>query len=1015
MNADKVVAPCPDENIIVDFLEARLSSEQSDELELHIDSCENCRMLLATMVESDEESSFPFTKEALSVYSEELALYDITPRFLPKGTLLGRYVLMEPVGLGGMSIVYAAFDPELERKIAVKLMHPASHPQREQGRQARLLREAKVIAKLTHPHIVTVHDLGMYEGQLFIAMEYIKGQTLRQWLHEAPRSLEETLYRFLQAGEGLSHAHQMGLLHRDFKPDNVMLATEGSLRVMDFGLSRRLANPTTSPENKEDQKQIPHSLVDDEPSEQESEEQAESPALTQAGAILGTPAYMPPEQLYGQPLDARADIFAYCVALYEALYGERPFSGKTLLERIQCIKQSRLFRLSGDNSVPLWLQKVLKKGLSFALEQRYPSMESLLSELRDGLATDSLPKKPSEKSGAFLWIGLFLGASLVFGGWWQNTSRKTKSHGTKKTFQRSVLTKRSPEQNQRISPCSGAKEKLAGVWDAKVQHKIQTALNRTGMSSKTSYWKRLRGVLDQYTKTWQATYAQACRATHVLKEQSAHLMDLRMTCLNERLEELRAFTQQLTTANRASLYNGVQGAYQLRTLDTCSNAKSLLARVKPPKDNRTKKRVLHIRRLLAKVQALSWAGRYQESLKTLQRAKRMLKGIRYRPIEAEVHYFLGVLSFRKGSVKEALNYLQQAIWSAQAGGTQRLEVLTWGRMAKYTGKMSNHRLAEYYRKHMKATLERLGRDDALERELLHNYGLSAFLEGKYYSALQFFFRGTSIQSAKRRISRPNDQVAQARFYHNIGLCYQALDHLDSAQKMFQRSLELQKELFGKEHPSLANTYGAMASILLEQKKHKQARVLLKKASLLKQKWGKRHYGLAHIFSDLAIWAMQTRDWKQAAIWNQRSLTLLQQGLSKQHPYVAIVNTHQAMLEQLQGKYERAVALYNRALGIFKKRYRKAHVHTGLTLFFLGEVCRKQGKLKRALAYYNKALRVVLVAVPRHPRYGVRIRLAIADVALSLSKSRGISSRPSSPASRLRKRRALWLRTPQLYK
>jgi len=222
---------------------------------------------------------------------------------LLRGDRVGRFIVLDRLGHGGMGVVHAAFDPELDRKVALKLVLP----ERDGGAhaRARLLREAQAMARLAHPNVVAVHDVGTIDDRVWIAMEYVRGRTLTLWLAEARRSWRQIVDMFAQAGEGLRAAHEVGLVHRDFKPDNVMIGDDGRARVMDFGLARAGSDPLA---------------------EQETGEPRSAPLVTQLGAVVGTPRYMAPEQWQGCVADAQADQFAFCVALWEALYGQLPFA-----------------------------------------------------------------------------------------------------------------------------------------------------------------------------------------------------------------------------------------------------------------------------------------------------------------------------------------------------------------------------------------------------------------------------------------------------------------------------------------------------------------------------------------------------------------------------------------------------------------------------------------------------------------------------------------------------------------
>ncbi|HEX8438318.1 protein kinase domain-containing protein [Archangium sp.] len=284
------------------------------------------------------------------------------PRSFEPGSHVGRYVIERVLGEGGMGAVYLARDPELNRRVAIKLLHASmsSHPEHK----ARFLREAQAMARVSHPNVVAVHDIVNLDEQLFVAMEYVEGTTLREWM-KSPRSTRQIVEMFRQAGAGLAAAHAAGLIHRDFKPGNVLIGVDGAVQVSDFGLARS-ADGASEPSKGEDAP-LSEGLLGEE--------------LTQAGLVMGTPGYMSPEQMVLKPIDGRSDQFSFCAALYEALYGRRPFPGKTLEELMQAIRERRYQEPRTRTRVPAWLREVVLRGLSLSPADRYPSMETLLQAL----------------------------------------------------------------------------------------------------------------------------------------------------------------------------------------------------------------------------------------------------------------------------------------------------------------------------------------------------------------------------------------------------------------------------------------------------------------------------------------------------------------------------------------------------------------------------------------------------------------------------------------------------------
>jgi len=275
---------------------------------------------------------------------------------------IDRFTLLESVGRGGMGEVFAAYDPQLDRRVAIQLLRPGRAVDHA---QARLQREAQALAKLSHPNVVTIYDVGTVGEQVWLAMEFVQGQTLRAWL-QTPRSWQAGLEVMRSAGNGLAAAHAASLLHRDFKPDNVMVGDDGRVRVMDFGLALVRRESTM------DERETPGERSDD-----------DQQGITKTGVVVGTPAYMAPEQMLGDVVDARSDQFSFCVALYETLLGERPFEGRALEELQRTLLAGRRRPLPRDHQVPAHVLAVLDRGLRPYPTERWPSMEHLLHALGD--------------------------------------------------------------------------------------------------------------------------------------------------------------------------------------------------------------------------------------------------------------------------------------------------------------------------------------------------------------------------------------------------------------------------------------------------------------------------------------------------------------------------------------------------------------------------------------------------------------------------------------------------------
>ncbi len=305
------------------------------------------------------------------------------------GSKIGRFIVEGQLGAGAMGVVYAAHDRELDRRVALKVLKGTG----DQEALLRLQREGQAMARVTHPNVITVHEAGIQGRLVFLAQELLDGGSLRQWLDQ-PRRQHEILDKFIAAGRGLAAAHAAGLVHRDFKPDNVLLGVDGRVRVSDFGLARSLAGLET----------VPHRPPDSVAGTTRDVAHSPMATMTRTGAVMGTPLYMSPEQHRGEAADERSDQFSFCVALYQALYGEVPFPGKTAVALADSVIAGKLQPPPKGAKVPAYLRKILLRGLSNDPAQRYPSMNALLADLT---------REPSRKLRRF---GMIAAITLLVGG-----------------------------------------------------------------------------------------------------------------------------------------------------------------------------------------------------------------------------------------------------------------------------------------------------------------------------------------------------------------------------------------------------------------------------------------------------------------------------------------------------------------------------------------------------------------------------------------------------------------------
>ncbi|HTR54933.1 MAG TPA: serine/threonine-protein kinase [Kofleriaceae bacterium] len=496
---------------------------------------------------------------------------------LAAGTRLEHFQILEPLGHGGMGSVYSAYDLRLDRRVAIKVLaHGGAGPELEHRRQ-RLLREAQMMAKLSHPHVVPVYEVGVDRDTIFIAMEYIAGRTLGRWIDEDKPSWRQIVDAFAQAGRGLAAAHEADIVHRDFKPANVLVDARGHVRVVDFGVAQ-----TRGPADSVDSGRISSSRVE---LGDGSELTPPTPAtpLTEEGSLVGTPAYMSPEQFRTAAVDARSDQFSFCVALYEALFGKRPFAGKGK-ELADHVTHGVIEKIDPKSPVPGWVIAIVMRGLSTDPAKRFASMTELVATLgRD-------PGRRRRQIAAVAAGTLALAGVATLAGW------RLHAAGA-------------------VEPCTGNEAHLAGVWDADVRAGVEHAFAGTRAPYAESAAHRVEAILDGYRDGWLAMRGEACRATRVRRDQSEHVLDLRNSCLDRRLGELRALTALLSgTIDAKGVEHSVDAASALSPLAACADTAALLQPGVEPTDPAARARRAALRERFDRLRAASRVARARDTL-----------------------------------------------------------------------------------------------------------------------------------------------------------------------------------------------------------------------------------------------------------------------------------------------------------------------------------------------------------------------------------------------------------------
>lgn len=711
------------------------------------------------------------------------------PRGVPSGVLergmaVGRYLILDRVGEGGMGVVYSAHDPELDRKVALKLLRPDRTGAAAEEHRVRLQREAQAIARLSHPNVVAVYDTGTFGDQVFVAMELLEGRTLRRWLQEEKPSWREIVGVFLAAGRGLAAAHAAGLVHRDFKPDNVLLGHDGRVRVVDFGLARPVGEPGAGTGNTPvEGSPIPSSSVLGTP-------------LTQWGAALGTPSYMAPEQLRGEAADARSDQFSFCVSLWEALYGERPFAGNSPREVAEAVARGAVRDEPAGSRVPGRIRQALLRGLAADPDRRFPGMAELLQELE---------RDPSAVRRRWLAAAAVV---LVTG---------------------AVFSSLGYFQAHRAQLCSGGEEALAGVWDAGRKRAVRSAFLATGLPFAEGVWSAVERQIDGYTGDWVATRRGACEATRVRGEQSEDLLDRKMFCLDQRLREVQALTDLFARADAKVVEKAADAVAGLGDLSRCTQPAALLEKVPPPGDPAVRARIRAVQADLAAAAALYRSGKSREALPRAEAVSRQALAVPYPPLQAEALSLLGGVHLNLGELKASEEELHQALWAADRARDDLLKAECWRELVYNVGyRQARFDEARRLARHAEAAIARAGGDLKAEAALARTEATLAGIQGDYAGSIR------QLEKARALAQRIDPRQPDYRILANLGGLYRDMGDFERAQPLLRRAVDLAERKLGPSHPHMAGICFNLGLCLSDLGQYEEAARPLERALAIRE-------------------------------------------------------------------------------------------------------------------------------------------------------------------------------------
>jgi tetratricopeptide (TPR) repeat protein/predicted Ser/Thr protein kinase len=702
-----------------------------------------------------------------------------------QAAMVGRYVLLERVGAGGMGVVHRAYDPALDRRIAVKQLRPMAG--NDPRRILRLHREARAAAQINHPNVVAVHDVSTVGDDVFIAMEFIDGPTLATWLR-SPHGLEAIVAVFEQAGEGLAAAHDKGVVHRDFKPDNVFVTAAGRVVVADFGIARTSRDEATTQDN------------DPRPASWDV-------ALTRPGPAPGTPGYMAPEQLRGAPASARADQFTFCVVLWEALYGVPPFErGGAPADELCSMERGPGLPAQPRHRVPRWLEDVLRRGMAIDPEQRFTSLRELLEALRRGRRR----RRNLVVALSALAVALVAGTALAV------------APGTP-------------------GPCQRADAQLRGIWDDAVKAQVARALSPGGAPLAAETTRVVRERLDGYATSWLGAHQDACAATHVRHEQSEATLDLRMRCLRRRRLELGAFTAQLAGVRSvADSERSVTALGELVPVAACADGPALAAGYPPILDPGERRRAEDLQRELAEARAAHALGRYQQARERLEEHLPAVRELGHAPLLVDFLVERGRVLRELADFETMRPVVEEAALEAGRAGRDDALVMAQSWLVFLEGVGENRpEQALDMLPLVRPVAARLAADSAEVFELDTTEARVRLLMP----------RGDLGLEAIDRVLRSVPETDAGRRTVALQLKARILRNLDAPQKALpiaEEAVAMARRAFGARHPKVGTALTQLADMLAQLGKRSEARAVLEDAiAILRVSLPENHRNVAH--------------------------------------------------------------------------------------------------------------------------------------------------------------------------
>lgn len=821
---------------------------------------------------------------------------ELSVEALAPGQRIGRFIIVERVGQGGMGLVLSAFDPALDRRVAIKVLKPQRAAEGASGGTTRLVREAQAMAQLSHPNVVPVYDVGRLGESLFVAMEYVSGSTLHTWLTEKPRSWRDVLDMFLQAGRGLEAAHRAGIVHRDFKPLNVLVGLDGRARVTDFGLARA------------DRNDVPL-----EPMRIEGHLTLDTP-ITIAGAVMGSPGYMAPEQYEGAATSPATDQFSFCVALYEGLYGSRPFQSNDVNELRRLARAGVVPPPPKTSTVPGWVFPLVEKGLSPEPEKRHASMTALLH----ALAAD-----PSVRRRRWATVvGLALATVALPVAWWLEPLVAAQS-------------------------CHVETQRRGALWTAEEQATAERAFLETKLPFAERAWELARAGIETYASSWQRERHLACDDTFVRHERSEAQLALRLRCLDRRRIEAATLKTKFVKADVEVVTQAPLALPRLTPVAVCTDVEGLEKKAAlAPEDLEA---VEHIEEKISEGRMLAALGRFGDARERLEAAAAGARQSQDAQVFATALLETGLLARSEERYRDARLNLDESVRVALSVGDERTALHAVAALVSLIGWRLESPKEGLALVPLARGLANRVDDPVLEALLDEGVGDASWELGDDQRSLEAYRRALALlEQSEGELS-----LDVARLSSSVGWLLMERGHLSEARAAYERSRATREALLGANHPEMAPTYSELGHLAYLLDEPVESVASFRRVVAVTKQHSSTGFGVVKAQENLARALALTGVFDEAQ-------AILDDARTKDTPDFPeasriMLNEVAALIELAKHQPAQAEVFARRALERNERQFGKQHRMTAWFKFLVGRSLLEQGKPAAALPFIDDSL------------------------------------------------------------